>query len=102
MWRRSRNAFAWLLQLAPPFCAFGAGAKSPQEVPRIDAVLVPIIPAELDGVFAHATGLQGFGRGLEHRQAAWLGFDWFAGFALRFHPFLIAQGAGAGVAGTEM
>lgn len=91
-------SFAGLLEFPAAVRAFGTGAKSSQEVPGVDAVLMAVVPAELDRVLADTAGLEGFRGGFEHRQGPGLGLLSLAWLALGLYAFLIAQCAGTGIA----
>ena len=91
-------SFARFLQLAASIGTFRAGAKCSQKVPGIDAVLVAVVPAELDRVFAYSACLQRLGSGLEHRQRPGVRFHGFTRLTLSLRSLLIAHRTGASIA----
>jgi len=79
--------------------ALRAGTKVAQIIPRIDAVLVAVIPTEADGVIAHRRNLGGAQNGLEHHQRAGIfRARRLIGPAMLFLALVVAQRAGATIA----
>lgn len=79
--------------------ALRAGTKVAQVIPRIDAVLVAVIPAEADGVVAHRSNLGGAEDGLEHHQRTGVfRARGLIGQAMLLLALVVAQGAWATVA----
>jgi hypothetical protein len=75
-----------------------ARTNIPQELPGINAQLVPIIPVKFDGVFAHALCRQRFGRLFEHGKRTGCEFRPLAGLASRLTALIVTQSAGTGIA----
>lgn len=91
MRRGSRYTLSGLLCCRSRFGAFRTRTKRSQEIPRVDAVLMTIVPMELDGVFpdpACGSRLRGW---FEHRQCTGFGFLPLPGLAARLYPIVIAQ-----------
>ena len=91
MRRRARYPFTRLSGAPSSFGAFRTWAKRPQEVPRIDPVLMAVVPTELDRIFANAACRDGLRRSLEHRQRAGLRLFGFAGLPVRLYAILVAK-----------
>src|ERR1035438_9816564 len=75
-----------------------ARAVLTQELPRIDAVLMAVVPGKPDAVLAHRLNFSGARQCLEHGQRA---RDWFqriAGLAAVLLAFFLTQRARAGIA----
>jgi len=104
--QRSFAKFALLHEIAPGLrpdsrlhgFAFLTGANFAQELPRVDAEVVIVVPLKTDGIFAHALGRNGSCRGFEHGQRAGGKLGWFARFASVFAALFVAHRARAGVA----
>jgi hypothetical protein len=73
-------------------------ADFPQQLPRIETEIVVIVPLEADGILTHRFSRDRLGRRLEHWQNTDRGFGRFSRLSPRFVAFLVAHGAGAGVA----
>lgn len=77
--------------------ALGAGAIRPQELPRVDAVVVAIIPGERDGVASDLGDFGGPRRLFVHRDAA-LRLGRLADDVAGLLASIVASGARAGIA----
>src|SRR5438067_2442380 len=80
-------------------CTFLARAVLTQKFPRVNPMLVAIVPVEADGILAHRRRLHGLRSRLEHRQLARLGYGLsrFAYLAAALAALLIAERAGTSV-----
>src|SRR4051812_3752187 len=94
----SRYSFARFLGGFTRLRAFGTRTKHPQEVPRINPVLMAIVPAELDRVLAYSAGVQRLHCRLEHRQGSGGLLLRIARLTLRLHPLLVAESTRTGIA----
>jgi len=83
---------------APCRLALLTRAPIPQELPRINPQLVPIVEMKLDGVFAHAVGRCRFDRRLEHGQRPRRGFRGLSRLLMGLRPLLVAERARTGIA----
>ncbi len=77
--------------------AFIARADPAQELPRVDPVVVAIVPLEVDGVLADTRSGGRTRRFLEHRQSTWLRLRGLTRQPMIGIALLIASSAGAGV-----
>src|SRR3954471_23652918 len=71
---------------------------APQELPRVDAAAMAVIPVEADGVLAYRGDLERTGRLLIHRERARFPFWGLADFASRGLALFVASGTGARIA----
>ena len=78
--------------------AFGARAPLAEIIPRVDAVLVAIIPTEANGIVADLCDLGGTKLRLEHGQGFGDGRRGLVGLAVLLFTLLVAEGTRTGVA----
>lgn len=93
--RNIRISAVWLL-----FCSntLFTRAIASQELPRINPVLVAVVPFEADGVLAHGRDLIRLGGLTVHGQFAGFEFGGSAQHTSAAAALFIAQGAGTGIA----
>ena len=77
---------------------FFTRANIPQKLPGIDAQFVPVIPMELDSVFAYALGRQRLCSLLEHGKGSGREFRPLAGLAAGLPTLVVTKGTGKGIA----
>src|SRR5512146_72143 len=77
--------------------AFGAGADFTEVLPRVDPVLVIVVPGEADRVFADRFDFGGSRQRFEERQGTGNRLRRVAWLAAFFRALVVTESAGAGV-----
>src|SRR5579883_282950 len=98
MWHSPGHAGAGNFRRSAQIAADRTRAEVAQELPRVDAVLVAVVPRESDCVLADTCGFYWLRSRFEHRQHARLCMFWLSGFTIFAHPLVITQCARTRVA----